>query len=245
MAGKPRMNRWWSEYNRARNDARMHSYEHQLHQQQRRLALLGLAIIVGWFALIIALLICTPAKASPVDQTPTAAKPYKLTLKREAQRVWGLTAPVPVFAAQIHQESRWRPDATSPVGAVGLAQFMPATAKWIGQVDPGLAQGVAMSRNPTWAIRALVTYDHWLYQRIKADTECQRMAYALSAYNGGLGWVYKRQRLSHRPGQCLGLTCAINPGITPANQTENLHYPQVILIKHQRTYTSWGRNLCL
>ena len=35
--------------------------------------------------------------------------------------------PVSVVAAQLAQESRWNPDATSPAGAQGIAQFMPAT----------------------------------------------------------------------------------------------------------------------
>jgi len=49
---------------------------------------------------------------------------------------WGLEAPVALFAAQVHQESGWREDARSPVGALGLAQFMPGTAAWIAQLYP-------------------------------------------------------------------------------------------------------------
>jgi soluble lytic murein transglycosylase-like protein len=67
----------------------------------------------------------------------------------------------PTFAAQLHQESGWRPDAVSPVGAQGLAQFMPATADWISQLMPGLNSREPF--NPAWAIRALVSYDRWLW----------------------------------------------------------------------------------
>ncbi|MBP6897390.1 MAG: transglycosylase SLT domain-containing protein [Pseudacidovorax sp.] len=73
---------------------------------------------------------CTAA----AQTIPRDAERYQLTLKREAQRTWGLDAPVATFAAQVHQESRWRADARSPVGAQGLAQFMPSTASWIGGV---------------------------------------------------------------------------------------------------------------
>lgn len=180
--------------------------------------------------------------SASAQSVPREAQRHQLTLKREAQRVWGLDAPVATFAAQVHQESRWRDNARSPVGAVGLAQFMPSTARWIGGVDANLREVAPL--NPTWALRGLVTYDKWLFDRVKAENECEQMAFALSAYNGGLGWVYKRQRLSSQPGLCLGVTCSINPGIAPANQRENEHYPAVILTKHQVLYRAWGRGVC-
>lgn len=184
-------------------------------------------------------LFAPPATAQTV---PAAAQRYEGLLKRNAQMLWGLHAPVAVFAAQIHQESRWRADAQSPVGAQGLAQFMPTTANWIGGLYADLADRTP--RNPTWAIRALVSYDRWLWDRISADDACQRMAYTLSAYNGGLGWVYKRQRLSATPGVCLGATCQINPGVSAASQRENSHYPVVIIQQHQPLYAHWGPGVC-
>lgn len=173
---------------------------------------------------------------------PRAALQHRAELKRQAQMVWGLDAPVAVFAAQIHQESLWRADARSPVGALGLTQFMPATARWMCDVDRALCGPAPM--NPTWALRALVVYDRWLWQRTRADDDCERMAFALASYNGGLGWTQKRQRMSPRPGACLGQTCQINPGISPANQRENEHYPRVILLQHQALYRTWGPGLC-
>jgi len=44
--------------------------------------------------------------------------------------------PVPFFANLIWQESRLRHDAVSPVGALGIAQFMPRVAAAVGLVDP-------------------------------------------------------------------------------------------------------------
>lgn len=175
-------------------------------------------------------------------QPLAAAQHHRLALTREAHRVWGLDAPVATFAAQLHQESRWREDARSPVGAQGLAQFMPATSRWVGTLDPELQHPAPL--NAAWAMRALVTYDRWLIQRVKADDECERMAFALAAYNGGLGWVYKRQRASERPGVCFGATCTINPGITAAAQRENEHYSQAILRGFEPLYLAWGRGSC-
>lgn len=209
----------------------------------------GLLRDLGRFVLILiasvvvlgGMLACCSAPAH-AQAIPREALQHRATLKREAQRVWGLDAPVATFAAQVHQESRWRVDARSPVGALGLAQFMPSTASWIGGVYPSLGERSPL--NPTWALRGLVTYDKWLFDRIKADNECERMAFALSAYNGGLGWVYKRQQRSEQPGICMGATCAINPGVHPASQRENAHYPVVILRQHEQLYRAWGRGSC-
>lgn len=194
---------------------------------------------------LLAALALLSAQAQAADVIPQRAQAHRLALRREAQRVWGLDAPSATFAAQIHQESRWRADARSPVGALGMAQFMPATARWIGGLDEGLSSVDPI--NPMWSLRALVTYDKWLYDRVRGDTPCERMAFALAAYNGGLGWVNKRKARSPQPGVCLGVTCRINPGIHPANQRENQHYPEVILRRYEPLYVrsvGWGRGAC-
>jgi soluble lytic murein transglycosylase-like protein len=176
-------------------------------------------------------------------QVPTDAARYRLTLTREARAVWGLNAPIASFAAQVHQESRWNPDATSPVGAQGLAQFMPSTTAWISGLYPSLADRAP--RNPTWALRALVTYDAQLFTQVRqANDDCQRFAFALSAYNGGIGWVNRRQAKASKPGICFDHACVINPGVTPSAQAENEAYPRHILLKHQVLYSSWGEGIC-
>ena len=206
-----------------------------------RALLAALAALVLILAIAVAGLVAsTPARA----QVPQDAARYRLDLRRQAQLVWGIDAPVSTFAAQIHQESRWRANATSPVGAEGLAQFMPSTASWISGAYVGLRENDPF--NPTWALRALVTYDKHLYDRVKAANHCERMAFALSGYNGGLGWVYKRQKLSDFPQYCLAKTCDINPGITPGNQRENADYPRRILLQHEPLYvgSGWGSGSC-
>ncbi|MCZ7727573.1 transglycosylase SLT domain-containing protein, partial [Pseudomonas aeruginosa] len=140
---------------------------------------------------------CQPAFAA--DRIPTAAEQYRRTLVRSAHAGWGLSAPIATFAAQVHQESRWRADARSPVGAQGLAQFMPGTAEWIAGLYPA-ALGANQPFNPGWALRALVTYDRWLYDRNQASSECDRWAFVLSAYNGGQGWVNRDRRLASASG---------------------------------------------
>jgi hypothetical protein len=112
---------------------------------------------------------------------------------------------VALFAAQVHQESGWREDARSPVGALGLAQFMPGTAAWIAHLYPA-DLGDAAPLDARSALRALVTYDLWLWERLTefrddglhrpALSEANVWGATLAAYNGGLGNVRKDRQLA-------------------------------------------------
>lgn len=170
--------------------------------------------------------------------TPAA---YRGHVVREAQARFGIPSPAPVVAGQITQESGWNPRAKSPVGALGLMQFMPATAQW-ATVQGGF--GAVDAMNPVWSIRAGVWYDRWLYDRVKGRTPCDRWQFALSAYNGGLGWVNKRKAKSDDPLDYI-MTSTINPGIKPSNQHENETYAPRIMYRHQPAYRSWGKTECL
>lgn len=151
--------------------------------------LIVLALAVGVLA--------TPAHAAGVT-VPESSALYRHALQREASATFGLDAPVARFAAQLHQESGWRPDARSPY-AQGLAQFTPATAEWIAEAYPALRP--ADPWDPLWSIRAQVTYMGHLWQGVTgAATECDRWAFALSAYNGGPGWVARDRRLASAKG---------------------------------------------
>lgn len=189
-------------------------------------------VVIGFLAIAATVALLGPILA--------LANPYKPTVIREAQLRFGVPAPAPVVAGQIQQESAWNPRATSPVGAQGLMQFMPGTSQWAA-VQGGF--GAVDAFNPAWSIRAGVWYDRWLYDRISAATECDRWKFTLSAYNGGLGWVNKRKKLSTLPLH-YDKTARINPGIHPANQFENEQYPLRIVHRHQPMFQTWGRTVC-
>lgn len=195
----------------------------------------------AWLAVVA---ITIAASCAARAQVPPAANQYRALLVRTAHAAWGLNAPVAVFAAQVHQESAWRPDAVSHVGAQGLAQFMPATAKWIGSVEPALAQ--PQPYNPGWALRALVTYDRWLYDRAPARyTPRERMHVALRAYNGGLGhW----QAEAAATGAAQPTLAQVDAACGKARRAaihcrENLGYPHRILVVLQPRYAAWGPGL--
>jgi soluble lytic murein transglycosylase-like protein len=229
---------WW-----IRMRERM-SWKHYSSARDIALRKAAAAFLVGFGAVMAIMFLALAIGASAAHaQVPTDAARYRLTLTREARAVWGLNAPIASFAAQVHQESRWNPEATSQVGAQGLAQFMPSTATWISGLYPSLADRAP--RNPTWALRALVTYDAQLFTEVRqADDDCQRFAFALSAYNGGIGWVHRRQAKASKPGICFGQACLINPGIKPSAQAENEAYPRHILQRHQALYQDWGPGVC-
>jgi soluble lytic murein transglycosylase-like protein len=180
------------------------------------------------------------AKASPSPASvPQAALPFRAALIRTARAVWGMQAPVASFAAQLHQESGWRPDAVSKAGAAGLAQFMPATSKWIAGLDQDLKDNQPF--NTAWALRALVTYDLWLFDRTPANYDRRdRMWVALRAYNGGLGhWQAERRNAASPARADVDAACGTAKRAR-AHCKENLGYPERILVALQPRYASWG-----
>ena len=181
-----------------------------------------------------------PAAAAPL---PRAALAHRADLTRAARAAWGLDAPVPVFAAQIHQESGWNPQAVSRVGAQGMAQFMPATARWWCEVN-GLSPLDCQPANPAWALRALVGYDRWLYERVRGPDEHARLWAALRAYNGGLGhWLAEAKSVAPRLDVAAVDAACGSARRSSLHCPENLGYPRRILISLQPRYASWGRGV--
>ncbi|MGM9989146.1 transglycosylase SLT domain-containing protein [Desulfovibrio piger] len=175
---------------------------------------------------------------------PRAAQQYRATLVRAAHATWGMDAPVSVFAAQVHTESWWRNDTVSHVGAQGLAQVMPATARWLPSVAP--ETGKPEPFNPGWSLRALCTYDRWLWERVTGHSDMERMAFTLSAYNGGLGWVNRDRKKARALGvddrRWFGAVENVNAGRGKAAFRENRNYPRLILKERQYAYikAGWG-----
>ena len=199
-----------------------------------RLAKWFLLWVAAWF--VVGVIIGIAAYAEPL-----AARQYRNELTREARAVWGLTAPVATMAGQIEQESGWRPDVCSPY-ACGLTQFTPATATWIS----GLYSNLAMTDvfNPSWAIRALVRYDHLLHRGFEnTATERDRWAFTLSSYNGGAGNLRREIRLCSARVICnptkWANVSAINSRALWAFR-ENRGYVNTILDRRQFTYSHWG-----
>jgi len=99
--------------------------------------------------------------------------------------------PPDIFARQIAQESSFNPRAVSPAGALGIAQFMPDTAKRFG-IDP---------LNPSQAIPAAAKY-----VARNRDMFGGNLGLALAGYNWGEGNVQKWLQSGANPAAMPGET---------------------------------------
>lgn len=207
------------------------------------LEIMGTAFLWGAGLLLALLLFAKLAHASEVT-IPRAAQQYRAELVRSAHATWGMNAPIAVFAAQVHTESWWKNDTVSSVGAQGLAQFMPSTARWLPTVAPETGEPAPF--NPGWSLRALCTYDKWLWDRTDGANGFERMAFTLSGYNGGQGWVNrdkaKARKLGVDASRWFGHVENVNAGRSAATFRENRNYPRLILQKRQYAYirAGWG-----
>ncbi len=98
-----------------------------------------------------------------------------------------------LLAAQVAQESRFDPQARSWVGATGLLQLMPRTAREMGVTDPN---------DPEDNLRGGVKYLSWLtgLWSDEIQDESERMKFILASYNAGRGHVLDAQRLAEKNG---------------------------------------------
>lgn len=187
-------------------------------------------LVLGW---------SMQADAQPI---PATAHKHRAELTRAAHSQWGLDAPIAALAAQVHQESGWQPNAVSHVGAQGMAQFMPGTATWWCGLN-NLGPAECQPTNPVWALRALVGYDKYLFDRTPPRmSDFDRLWVALRAYNGGLGhWLAEAKATGlPQPSRSQVDAACGKAKRHPTNCPENLQYPARILLTLQPRYAGWS-----
>jgi soluble lytic murein transglycosylase-like protein len=140
---------------------------------------------------------------------------YRKTVQESAKR-YGV--PYSVLHGVIKTESNYNPSAKSAAGAVGIAQFMPATAR-----ERGFVAGVNPKRDIAESARYLRDLYSIAARRAKPGED--PWALALQYYNAGTGRVAKSRM----------------PGGRPLTQ-EAIQYPEKVLkIARQVEYGPTGR----
>lgn len=147
----------------------------------RRAAVGVLGLLVG-LPMLLTLGALASASSSPGSLAPaTVPATYVGAIANYGQLCSELSPPL--LAAQLYEESGFRPDAVSPKGAQGIAQFMPATfAVWGVDAD---GNGGADPFDPTDAIASAANYDCALAretQSVPGDSVSKMLA----AYNAGI-----------------------------------------------------------
>jgi cell wall-associated NlpC family hydrolase len=166
----------------------------------------GIILLVTVVVLLIAgpLLLGGGNKGNRTIQNSAGIPPEYLQLIINAANSAGCPEVTPaLLAAQLRQESGFNPRARSPVGAMGIAQFMPGTWATHGSGDVW---------NPIDAIPAAARYDCAVANSVAAVSG-DRQSLMLAAYNAGTGAVLA------------------NAGIPPFTETRN--YVRTILAQTQ------------
>lgn len=137
------------------------------------------------------MLFCTSPLPSSADAFPDR---YDTAIEKSVKKWWGDFPDVLFWKAQLWQESRLDPDAVSPAGALGIAQFMPGT--WADVARRLDLPRTTSRREAAFAIDAGAYYmavlrGEWTAKR----PELERHRLAQASYNSGLGNILKAQRL--------------------------------------------------
>lgn len=97
-----------------------------------------------------------------------------------------------LIAAQVYAESRFNEKAHSYVGALGLMQIMPGTAKHLGTHPKLLLK-------PEINIALGCLYDRRLYNIWKEEKGNDRLAFTFASYNAGHKRVLRAQKRTRHP----------------------------------------------
>lgn len=99
-----------------------------------------------------------------------------------------------MLAAVAYVESKFDTAAVSNVGAQGLMQMMPQTARAMGVPE-------GKERDPEESVRAAVDYFAYLSRLFRRVPESERIHFVLASYNAGFGHIQDAMRLAEKYGK--------------------------------------------
>ena len=138
-----------------------------------------------------------------------------------------------LLKAQLIAESGLNPDAKSPAGALGLAQFMPDT--WAQVLADLHLPGGTSPFNAEASIKCYAYYLATLIKQWSAPRpEIDRYCLALASYNAGLGHVLKAQKLAGGSNAYHAIIAELHRVTGADDAPETIHYAARILSAWQR-----------
>ncbi|AGG89909.1 transglycosylase SLT domain-containing protein [Rhodanobacter denitrificans] len=213
----------------------------------------GIGMCVAGLILLATVASAAPAKPAAAAHVrvavPEVNTMYRRYVEQAVAEEWGVEGSPARLAAQIHQESSWNAKARSPVGAEGLAQFMPSTGAWIAEAFPDKL-GQFDPWDPQQAALAAAVYDAWLVKRNPGTTQCDSWAFGLSAYNGGEKRLHQEMQLAERKRLDAGTwfgSVSDQRARSAAAWRENRGYVRRILLVLEPAYldAGWsGKEVC-
>ena len=154
-----------------------------------------MGLTLRWFLLLVLLPGLAMAGVVKHVKHPSWSDAYDGYFRKYTKHYFGPHIDWHWFKAQGIAESGLSPEASSPVGALGIMQIMPATYREIKEKNPHFTN----IKEPRWNIAAGIFYDRMLYRKWKKGlpTE-QRLAFAMASYNAGYGNVHKAFRRAQK-----------------------------------------------
>ena len=148
-----------------------------------------LALVIGavWWGLGL-------ARGRGVFGPAVVPEEYRSIIRDAAQRCPRI--PLAVFAAQIAAESGWDPQARSPAGARGIAQFMPEVWRQYG-IDAN-GDGRRDVWDPVDAIHSAAELN-CINRELVRDVPGRRLENTLAAYNAGYAAVRRYEGIPPFP----------------------------------------------
>ena len=132
-----------------------------------------------------------------------------------------------LLKAQCYQESRLNPFAVSPVGAMGLCQFMPGTWTDVMKHDASLKDPWF----PDNSIMAAAWYMGQLHRTWSADrSNIERYMVSAASYNTGAGNMIKAQKLCDNKNTYSEIIPCL-PDVTGRHSAETIGYVKNIISK--------------
>lgn len=174
--------------------------------------LIAVGAVSGVFSLVLGVVVLGGGDASSVQgppglKTEAVPSPYRHWVDKAGQQCPADVSPA-ALAAQLESESHWNPQAGSPAGAQGIAQFMPSTYPQWGHDEDGNGDGPSSNPalgspwDPPDAIMAQGRYMCSLADTVRSYSAAGQahgdpLDLALAAYNAGPGAVLSASGVPH------------------------------------------------